>query len=113
MTRRIIRELEGLTGAVSSYQQGRQAFLDGVTFTALPLSSQSLVKSGWLDALADQAQALGRALGMPGWPREPAPEAVAEAEAAFRGLDRALTADGDPLPQDSVPRRPHAAEADE
>jgi hypothetical protein len=65
MTRKLPRDYDGLPGAHESHARGRQAFKDGISFAVLPLSSQSLVKAGWLDELADQVQELQRRAGPP------------------------------------------------
>lgn len=58
--RRITVELRAVKSSVAEYEKGRLAFVQGASFTELPASSFSLIKSGWLDALADAVTALAK-----------------------------------------------------
>ena len=58
--RRITVELRQVKSSVAEYEKGRLAFVQGASFTELPASGFSLIRAGWLDALADTVTALAK-----------------------------------------------------
>jgi hypothetical protein len=107
--RKPLRDLLSLTGAMESYERGRRLFREGASFTELPLSSQSTVRSGWLDELADCVQDPRRLAAIAGDTLAASPT-----RGYLDGEAQRLTADGDPLPAAANDRpRGHAGEADE
>src|SRR5579859_2209873 len=95
--RRITVELRDVKSSVAEYEKGRLAFVQGASFTELPLSSASLIRSGWLDALADAVTAIldeGKEFG-----------GIARFAPAPSG-DKAETKWNEYKPLDHGPRRP-------
>jgi hypothetical protein len=101
-------DLLPLTGAMGSYERGRRLFREGPSFSELPLSSQSLVRSGWLDEMADCVQDPRRLAAIAADPLAAAsgPYLVGQAE-------RAISGGGDPLPPANEQAQRHARESDE
>ena len=58
--RQITKDLRAVATSVAAYEAGRAAFREGVSLTDLPRSDWDLLRSGWLDELADTVQLLVR-----------------------------------------------------